>query len=351
MSYESLEELLKNDIVEDLNEIQGEVTEKELEKNNEIEAKLTSGKKKNRIITLSIVAVIMSAITAISVFSLKNKKNNNKEKIDIDKAISNTITGVSDLENINNNENSDTIKLEDLDVELDVLEDLNSDKKEYSNPTGNVNVNEIVQDNNTKEIWSSQSAQQNSVNIGSEVFDTKDDTLEVKPNGNVYEKNIGYEIKDQNSNIISSGDYDNGKIPGYVKDESTGDQIKVEDINTYTDPDGNLWESKEQYENYLKLLESQNESKETIIIPVENQTDDNLNIEQDVNLGDNSNISQTPEQGKINPDGTYTIFGITYDSKADYQAYIMGEEGYIIVGDRVIYNGQKEKSKTKELIK
>ena len=80
---------------------------------------------------------------------------------------------------------------------------LETGKPEYGETTGNVNKDDIVEKDGIN--WKDKEAADNSDDVGKTEIDDKDGTLEVKPDGDVFEKEQDYEIKDADGNIKEEG--------------------------------------------------------------------------------------------------------------------------------------------------
>ena len=171
------------------------------------------------------------------------------------------------IENIVPDEELKTVSLDNLGVKLEFPKE---EKKEYSNPTGNVDVNSIVDDNNGT-LWVSPEAKAKQEDIGKVITDTKGGTLEERPDGDVYEKQPSYEITDQDGNVKEEGKLDDNGIPdGYAWDPVIEKIVPENEVGKYVkDEDGNLW-LKEDYEAYLREKEkSETTSTEVEIIPMD----------------------------------------------------------------------------------
>lgn len=300
---------------------------KSLPKKNE------SGRKCNKISKSGIIkAAVAIFLSVVTLGSSCAKKNNNNDKDSNKEDI--VYSQDSNQEVDKNNVTIDGLGLE---LEIPSKENLNL---EYGNASGNIDKNEIVENNGS--IWVNQAASLNSSEVGKEILDTKDGSLETGSNGNVYDKVVGYEIQDSTGNIISSGDLNDNGIPeGYYKDEKTGDLIHE---GQYVDPDGNIWTSKERYEQYIESLKTDNTTIETGIIPSEN---DNLSNEISSDNNNSSNIEENTNGMYTDPD-----FGLTFQSKEDYDQWVLqGYEGYGIIGGIMVPETQEMKEAQKVLTK
>lgn len=268
-------------------------------------------KRKKRRVIITIVSMLTATTLAATGFGLskKNKKH--------DKKPNNTIEN-----NIDDNKMK-TSSLDDLGVELEFP---NEENNTYSNPSGNINVNDIVRDSKGT-LWANKQAESKKNEVGKVVTDTKGDTLVVKPNGDVFEKEPSYQIKDENGNVKEEGNLGNNSIPnGYTWDSVIGKYVPKNEVGKYIkDPEGNIW-LKEDYEDYLKSQEST--KTETEVIPM-NPT----NVEE--------SIQKPTTSGAYYDDRS----GFTFESKEHYNQWVLqGFEGYGIVKGIMV-------PKTDEMIK
>lgn len=287
--------------------IQKKMDERFIKKNASKHKTLKKGKNKK----LKIIALIMASVIAVTsgIFGISNLlKNKTKES--------------SNNNNNNNNKSISTMEIDDIGSELDFVE---QPKTEYGETTGNVDVNKIVEKNG--KIYVDQKSADKSDKVGKSTIDTKDGTLDVKPDGTVTEKAPGYEIQDKDGNVIDEGDLNNGKVPGYENDLPEG---YVYADATYYNEEGNVLIEKgevvtKDWLDYLKKNFST--TKPTIQENTSSQVSNNSSSQT---------VSKT-EEGILNPDGTYTIYGITFETKADYQQWVIqGGEGYGIDSDGIM---------------
>ena len=96
-----------------------------------------------------------------------------------------------------------TLDLTDLGDELAFKDEKEQKKDQYGNTTGKADLDKIVEKNG--KIYVDQNSANRTNEVGKTTTDTKDNTLVVKPDGTVVEKNEGYEIKDESGNVIDSG--------------------------------------------------------------------------------------------------------------------------------------------------
>ena len=225
---------------------------------------------------------------------------------------------------------------------LDSLgEELPKDNKntEYTKVSGDINLEDIVRGADGI-LYDSQASADKAGKVGTTKIDTKNDTLVVGDNGKVYTKEQGYEIVDSEGNVVESG-------TGTPK-ESEQEIEYVECSCNYYDDFGNLvYEvgeliTPQELENCKKNLHTEKPvGDEYAIIEEEIIYDDAYTTptgsDYEVEISDVESEEESTEYtetdnsnvGIFNEDGTYTLYGITYASYADYQQYIIsGGEGY-----------------------
>ena len=192
-----VEEEVTEQVVEDnLTEEDEELSLFDVERNRK--------RKKIAIISTGTILTATSVVVLAGLFTGINKKKN--EEISSDDIV-NDDEIVSEL---------DTLGMDDLGVELAFTEE----NKEYGEITGDVDVKNIVTDNNGT-TWVNKEAADKANTVGKVVTDTKNDTLKVEEDGKVVEKQEGYEIKDKDGNVVSSGE---GAVPpGYSWDDVNND--------------------------------------------------------------------------------------------------------------------------------
>lgn len=302
-------------------------------------------KNKRKGIIVAVVSVLgATGIAASSILSgIFTSKNKNKTEYEHPK---NTI-----VNNVDDNE-IQTSSLDSLGVELEFPK---GEKKEYGNPSGNINVNDIVEDKNGT-LWVNQEAESKKNEIGKKVTDTKGGTLEVKPNGDVYEKETSYQIVDKNGNVKEEGKVGSNGLPsGFEYDKDTGKIRDSEHANTglYIAPDGTTWASKDEY---LKSLEGEKIiDTETKFIPmdpvvVEKSSSSVTSKPSNTTSGSTNEVtepSKPTETTKPSNSGTYydEISGLTFQSKEHYQQWVLQDfEGYGIINGIMV-------PKTDEMVK
>lgn len=301
--------------------------------------KKSNGKKKNlKKIIVATTSVILAALLTVGVFlgiTKKNKKNKGNDNIK-GKDSQTQITS-DDIDQISE------VELSDLGVALETSKE-EAKNNEYRNPTGDIDPNEIVVgDDGT--LWVDEDAANKSDKIGETIIDDQGGNLYVDSDGNVNEKDPGYEIKDDNDNTIDSGDYDdvnyapNGDpIPnGYAWDSGRNEIVPEAEVGKYIYSDltfyfedgtvainkGDLV-SKETYNRAKKELY-------TTKPPVKETTSNYGEVPQETTAPETTTPETTPSQntdsygGVVNPNGTYTIYGITYMDKATFELFVMDE--------------------------
>jgi len=275
---------------------------------------------------VKVIAVVLSGFIILSsgiiyiVHYFKNKKNN---------------TPVLPQDSI--------IQLDDLGEEITVPQE---DKKDYGNTTGNINKDKLVEKDG--KIYDDQDSADKSDNKGTVSTNTKDNKLEVDANGKVHEKEDGYEIKDKEGNIVQSGDKkEDGSIEDYEKNEELGGTYEEnDDTSNLVRADADYYNEEGIciiYKGQLITKEALSFAKENLstisietssIVVSSNINSSNVSsmvVSNDVTSSDavSSNISSTSNDSELNKDGMYTIFGLTFESKADYQQWILqGYQGY-----------------------
>lgn len=305
---------------------------------NEVEnvqkSKQTEPKKKNKKgikgIIISATALVLAGITAL-VFLLPRKKNDNK----------NTSSNISSI-----------ITVADLGVEEEIVSKPN---KQYGETTGNIKKEDLVEKNGV--IYKDKEAADKSNKVGTSSIDLQGGKLEIDKNGNVVEKDKGYEIIDSSSNVISSGSNSTGIPEGYAWDSVLKKYVKEDQVGkyalvdaTYYAPDGEvvykkgdivLKETLEKIKKQLSTTKpavSSNTSSKTQSNASSNtssntSTSTSSNVSSNTSSTESSNVEQT---GKVNPDGTYTIYGVTYMDKATFENFVLDENALENFG---YYNG------------
>ena len=263
-------------------------------------------KKKNKKgIIIAAIALIMAAVTAISCYVFKKKKS-------------------ADTEIVPSTTIESQVAFDDIGKELEQPENPNS---QYGKTTGDVDPDKIVEKDGV--IYVDQDSADKADQVGQTKIDLQNGKLEVKPNGEVHEKEPGYEVKDENGNTIETGSNESGIPDGYItldrnyyyKDGSLafskGDIVDESEFNSLkhlliTDP-----------KNAIKVEETTKPAETTK--PVETTKPSTTQATEAIS-----------QDGKVNSNGTYTIYGVTYMDKATFEAFILDDNSSANFG---YYNG------------
>ena len=316
---DTLDEVLKND-----KELQ-----RELKKENK-------GNKKG-IITVVIAVIAAAAVAASTIaISLFGKKN----------------------ENGKDNTTPTTSSSFDLDDMGDELTTNSTTKTTYKVVSGNIDPNKIVEQNGKlyKDATEASKAQNKTTSIN-----LKNDTLKTsvvkdkngKTTVKVYDKTTGYEIKDETGKTVATGNLDNSGIPsGYAYDSVLKKYLPKNEVGkyvyadaTYYDNKGNvvlkkgdvvLKETLEKAKRYFSITTTKNVTTTTTVKPstttttVKNNSTTTTTTKPSTTTTTKVTTTTTSNEGVVNKDGTYTIFGLTFKTKADYQQWVIqGYEGYV----------------------
>lgn len=255
--------------------------------------------KKVKAIIISSVAVLSAAVIGTTAF-LANHFGNKKKKYDT-------------------NSKNETYSISDLGLEEEIT---SSEDSIYIDATNGIDTKQIVSKNG--KLYVNSKAAEKSSEVGKSVIDTKGGTLEVKSNGKVYEKNNSeYQVVDKNGNVTSSGTKDSTGAPnGYVYDSVIGGYVKPEEAGKYVRDENGHIVSKEDYE-------ARNNSNTTSNSTSSSTSSSNTSSS---NTPSSSTISEVEVKGHYNADGTYTIYGMTFETKEDFEQYVLqGYEGYGLV--------------------
>lgn len=256
--------------------------------------------KKVKALLISSVAVLSAAVIGTTAF-LANHFGNKKKKYDT-------------------NSKNETYSISDLGLEEEIT---SSEDSIYIDATNGIDAKQIVSKNG--KLYVNSKAAEKSSEVGKSVIDTKGGTLEVKSNGKVYEKNNSeYQVVDKNGNVTSSGTKDSTGAPnGYVYDSVIGGYVKPEEAGKYVRDENGHIVSKEDYE-------ARNNANTTSSSISSNDTSKGNALSS--NTSSSSTISKVEENGHYNADGTYTIYGMTFETKEDFEQYVLqGYEGYGLV--------------------
>lgn len=295
--------------------------------------KNTNKKQKKKGIIAAVTALILAGVMTVSGFLIASKL---KKK-----------------DNGPTNSTSTSQKTDDLWTgSLDSLgEQLPTEKKgsEYTKVSGDISIEDIVRGADGV-LYDSEESANNASKVGTSEIDTKGGSLVVSDNGKVYTKDEGYEVVDEDGNVIESGNgtpnfeesgIDCLECPCYFYDDFgneihyPGELITSQELEKSkqklhtTKPQGDEYAVVEEeiiyYDDYTASVgSSDTEKKNAEEIKIEEETKGEEVTEE---------VTETTESysgnGVVNSDGTYTIYGVTYASYADYQQYIFNNgEGY-----------------------
>lgn len=297
--------------------------------------KLSRKKSKSKKRVIGIIAIALAALTAGTVFVtsiFKKNKNNNQNKSGEKQ---NTVQTTNDTLPAMN-----TLSLDKLGIELEFPKEENKNK-EYKNPSENVDPKEIVEDTNGT-IWANEEAYNNSDQVGKEVIDYKDGSLESNSNGTVYEKETGYEIQDSNGNVETGNINDDGSVGEFVWDEDRGEMVNKDELGKYIYSDLNFYfedGSLAIAKGDLVSKEDYNRAKKELFTTKPSNSVPETTYETEYNTAESEIETSYTDEGVINSDGTYTIYGSTYMDKATFEAFILDDNSSINFGyvDGVIY--------------
>lgn len=312
--------------------------------------------RKQKRITVAVIAFLVALATAATgvIIGLlpknrKNKSNSDKEKvIQTDKVVpEDTIDQL------------DVLSLNELGVELDFPKaEETKGNNVYKNPTGDVDINKIVEDDNGT-IWADEEALSKSDEVGNTKIDDQNSSLEIRENGDIYEKETGYEIIDENNNVIDSGNLDSNGVPdGYEYDTGRNEYVEEDELGKYIYSDTTFYfedgeiaikkgdlVSKETYEKAKKELYTTKPSISTETGKIEIKEPQIIVPETTIpetTTPETTTPETTPETntdsygGVVNANGTYTVYGTTYMDKATFEAFIMDSNSSVNFG---YYNG------------
>ena len=288
---------------------------------------LKKNKKKRKGLFAAIIALILAGSTLLAAMLLGRKQENDKGNLPTQPT---TSTFLPD----------EDVSIDDIGTKYDDP-NLNNDDKEYGEVTGDINKEDIVEKDET--LWKDEEAADKSDEVGKEEIDDKDGTLEVKPNGDVFEKEEDYEIEKEDGTVVegtvTEEDKQNGNVgsdgtvlpPGYVHDENLDIDVKEEDANKFVYCDANYYDS----EGTLVYAKGDYITPEDLEMAKQYLTTTKPVIETEPEVKPEETEpevkpEETPiiDEGVINPDGTYTIYGITYMSKEDYYQFLLYPEQY-----------------------
>lgn len=322
MKYEKIDDYLQRTVSED---------------NYEKPSILNKGKKRSRkgIVAVLIAGALILTTAITGLVSNFGKKKNTNDKT-YDKTPTKTVEATTSIS---------TFGLNDLGNELDFKSKKEQKKEQYGNPTGNVDVNKIVEKDGT--YYVDKKSAEKAKDVGKTTPDTKNNKYVVDEDGTVKEKETGYEVTDpKTGETVTVKDSNNDGIPdGYEKNEELGGIFEEADnTELYTICDANYYgyDKKGKYTIIFKkgdiilketlkrikkeLSTNPNPPTESVIIEEETTT---KKAESTTKKEETTTQTVVVDEGKINSDGTYTIYGMTFESKADYQQWVLqGYEGY-----------------------
>ena len=264
--------------------------------------------------------ILLAGITALTGALAFKKKNdlNNKPKDKIEKEIE-----------------TDDISLADLGALEEIV---NPNEKIYGETTGDVDKKQVVKKDGT--IWKNQAAADKSNQVGKTTIDDKNGTLTVKPNGTVVEKDKNYEVKDETGKVTQSGTNESGIPSGYVWDKDLNAYVPANEVGLYIYADATYYNTKgdlvvNKGDKVLKTtLETIKKTCTTTKAETNNTTTTTPSTDNTTN--NNTEAETVIDEGKINEDGTYTIYGVTYMDKATFEAILLEENNTENFG---YYNG------------
>ncbi|MDO4962903.1 MAG: hypothetical protein Q4E75_02225 [bacterium] len=260
-----------------------------------------------------LVAFLIGCGSIIGLTGCSNKKNNkNKTNNETTEDVIDTLTS----------EEIEDVSLDDLGVELP----FETQKSQIISSSKNIAPNKVVVGKDGT-IWVDSEALNNSSKVGTSTVDTKGGTITVDNKGTARVNKEGYEVYDESGNLIEKGVGDN---PTIKSDDKSGTVVAEA---TYYDESGNVVIEKGDrvLENTYKEIQSKYFTKKPVV-----------------------EDTQAPkEDGIVNSNGTYTISGMTFESKSSYQNWInQGCTGYGIDTDGImkpiskIENNSNEKVET-----
>lgn len=296
----------------------------------EEELKADANKKKRKKLIVRIVAgvsAVLIAITGLSQCGKKKSSHNNTPSTTT--TTTTTSFGLDDMgDELTTNKTTTTI---------------------YNVVSGNIDPNKVVEQDGKyyKDATEASKAKNTTTSI-----DLKNDTLKTS-NGKVYDKTTGYEIKDDTGKTIATGNLNGNGIPdGYAYDSVLKKYLPKAEVGkyvyadaTYYDVDGTVVLKKNDIvlkETLEKAKKYFSTTKNTTITTTKNTTTKpstttkNTTTTRPSTTTKNtttttkSTTTKNSNQGVVNKDGTYTIFGLTFETKADYQQWVLqGYEGYV----------------------
>lgn len=244
-----------------------------------------------------LVAFLIGCGSIIGITGCSNKKNSkNKANNEITKDAIDTLT----------EDEIEDVSLDDLGVELP----FETQKSQIISSSKNIDPNKVVVGKNGT-IWVDSEAANNSSKVGTSTIDTKGGTITVDNKGTARVTEEGYEVYDESGKLIEKGE---GSTPTIKSDDKSGTVVAEA---TYYDESGNV--VVEKGDRVIEKSYREIQSKYSTTKPKVKET-------------------QAPkEEGVVNPNGTYTISGMTFESKSSYQTWVnQGYTGYGIDTDGIM---------------
>lgn len=274
-----------------------------------LDEELQKGYKKKIIAALTSLGAILAALMVLVSCVIPHGKKNN--------ATQTTITTTTHTTNV------------DLDSLGQTLTLPSGTTLKTGNVSGNIDLSKVTLQKGT--YFADKDNASKADQIGKTSINLQNDTLKTDSKGTVYNKTTGYTIIDpETGKTIATGNLNEDGLPDGFKNSEELDGIYEEKDNVetltyadsdYYDKDGNLVlkkgdiVDKETLESAKKYLYT---TKLTTTITTTTTT-----------AKPTTTTTATTNQGVINGDGTYTIFGLTFESKADYEQWVLqGYEGY-----------------------
>ena len=237
----------------------------------------------------------------------------------------------SNAESVNSNlpVQSVGIDLSNLGINLSTLGDELSPKaiKNDVKVTGNVNPETIVNGNGVNYV--DEEALNKSNNVGKTIVDTNNGQYYVTNDGKVKENETGNNIVDGKGNTTYEG---SSNIPeGYVYDEEQKAYVEKEEAGKYVTLTSNYYDK-----NGNLVFENGELVSKDAYASIEEDIKNGKLTKTKVEKVEPTKEAQTEEvkkeEGKTNSNGTYSIYGLTFETKADYDQWVIqGYEGYVEV--------------------
>ena len=270
MKYETLKECYERSLVNEKQE----------------KPSIIKNKRKGIAGRIALIATAMFLALSPLMYYFGKKKNNDNNK---------NVTKTESTTDIS------TLDLTDLGDELAFKDEKEQKKDQYGNTTGKADLDKIVEKNG--KIYVDQNSANRTNEVGKTTTDTKDNTLVVKPDGTVVEKNEGYEIKDESGNVIDSGN----NVEDMVNNFITLDR-------DYYDKDGSIafrkgeQVDKDEFNNLKHLLIT--------------DLNDAIDVEEETVTKSEQTTTPSPNPDSSNINGTYKdTYGNIW---INYEAYVNG---------------------------